>query len=157
MESTYLSWISKADLCCHMDCCLSRIRSMVSRLREWSGWGSEDLMELQTSVFTAGELDPLALKDLFQLKQLYDSMTRIRTSPISYSHWKDWFLKFSPGWLRILVFPWLCPCSILRPLTTHSLYPFYTKPHAFLQCYCILNYLVLSSLKTTGNAPTRTQ
>jgi len=34
--------------------------------------GFEHLMELWVSLFIAGEMDQMAFKDLFQLKQLYD-------------------------------------------------------------------------------------
>jgi len=40
-----------------------------------AGWGSEHLMEVWVSLFTAGELDQMAFKGPFQLKQFYDSMT----------------------------------------------------------------------------------
>ena len=33
-----------------------------------AGWGSEHLMELWVSLFTAGELDQMAFKGPFQLK-----------------------------------------------------------------------------------------
>jgi len=40
-----------------------------------SGWmGSEHLMELWVSLFSAGGLDNMALKSPFQLKLFYDSM-----------------------------------------------------------------------------------
>jgi len=39
-----------------------------------AGWGSEHLMELSVSLFSAGEWDQMAFSGPFQLKQLYDSM-----------------------------------------------------------------------------------
>jgi len=42
------------------------------------GWmGSEHLMELQVSLFTAGKLDQMASNDPFQLRQFYSSMKSI--------------------------------------------------------------------------------
>ena len=38
-------------------------------------WGSEPLMELWVSPLTAGELDQMAFKGPFQLKQFHNSMT----------------------------------------------------------------------------------
>ena len=45
-----------------------------------AGWGSEHLMELQVSLFTAGQLDQMALKGPFRLKQFYDSMKAAQVS-----------------------------------------------------------------------------
>ena len=45
------------------------------------GWGSELLMELWVSLFIGGQLDQMAFKGPFQLKQFYDSKYLVMLLP----------------------------------------------------------------------------
>ena len=43
--------------------------------QHWAEWGSEQLMEVQVSLFIAWELDQIGFKGPFQLRQFYKSVS----------------------------------------------------------------------------------
>ena len=102
IEKRYVGGVTSADSSSAYSL-LPSLLSIPGDAQGAAGWGSEHLMELQVALFIAGQLDQMAFKGPFPLKQFYDStyqLLQLQHVGISYVTWvKSSFIFWVHLWM----------------------------------------------------------